>query len=79
MGSSSDFSTKIKPMFGDIEISILYPDHPEHLSTEHGRVVTYLEVAREKLCYFNAAQEEPNASLKRLQQTILDRAFRGEL
>lgn len=58
MGSSNNFSTKIKPKLGNIGVPILYPDHPEHLSTEQRRIVAYLEAVRENLHYLKATWGE---------------------
>ena len=46
---------------------------------EQGRIVDRLHQAREHIDELKAAQEETEARLKTLEQSILDKAFRGEL
>ncbi|ACY49754.1 restriction endonuclease subunit S [Rhodothermus marinus] len=47
--------------------------------SEQRRIVAHLEAVQEKIRALKAAQEETDEELKRLEQAILDRAFRGEL
>jgi type I restriction enzyme S subunit len=46
---------------------------------EQGRIVDRLHQAREHIDELKAAQEETEARLKTLEQSILDKAFRGKL
>ena len=46
---------------------------------EQRRIVAHLEAVQEKIRALRAAQGETDEELKRLEQAILDRAFRGEL
>jgi type I restriction enzyme S subunit len=46
---------------------------------EQRRIVAHLEGVREKIRALRAAQAETDEELKRLEQSILDKAFRGEL
>jgi type I restriction enzyme, S subunit len=48
------------------------------LSEQH-RIVTYLDSVRQQAAALKRAQEDTEAELRRLEQAILDRAFRGEL
>jgi len=47
--------------------------------SEQRRIVAHLEAVQEKVRALKAAQEETDEELKRLEQAILDKAFRGEL
>jgi hypothetical protein len=47
--------------------------------TEQRRIVAHLEAVQEKLRALQAAQAETEEQLKHLEQSILDKAFRGEL
>lgn len=57
-------------------VTILIPLPPLE---EQRRIVAYLEAVQEKIRALKAAQEETDKELKRLEQAILDKAFRGEL
>jgi len=46
---------------------------------EQRRIVVHLEAVQEKLRALRAVQAETDEELKRLEQAILDKAFRGEL
>lgn len=46
---------------------------------EQRRIVAHLEAVQEKIRALKAAQAETEEELKRLEQAILDKAFRGEL
>ena len=46
---------------------------------EQQRIVAYLEAVQEKIKALKEAQVATEAELKRLEQAILERAFRGEL
>jgi len=46
---------------------------------EQERIVERLEALQEKLRALEAAQAQTDETLKRLEQAILERAFRGEL
>ncbi|RMH21470.1 MAG: hypothetical protein D6698_02750 [Gammaproteobacteria bacterium] len=46
---------------------------------EQRRIVAHLEAVQEKICALKAAQAETDEQLKRLELSILDKAFRGEL
>ncbi|MBX6764608.1 MAG: restriction endonuclease subunit S [Rubrobacteraceae bacterium] len=46
---------------------------------EQRRIVAHLEAVQEKIRALQAAQTETDEHLKRLEQSILDKAFRGEL
>jgi len=46
---------------------------------EQRRIVAHLEVAQEKIRALKEAQAETDEELKRLEQAVLDKAFRGEL
>ena len=43
------------------------------------RIVAYLEALQEKITALRTSQETIAEDLRRLEQSILDRAFRGEL
>ena len=47
--------------------------------SEQRRIVAYLEAVQEKIKALKEAQAATEAELKRLEQTILEKAFRGEL
>jgi type I restriction enzyme S subunit len=47
--------------------------------SEQRRIVAHLEVVQEKVRALKATQAETEEELKRLEQSILDKAFRGEL
>ncbi len=47
--------------------------------SEQRRIVVYLEAVQVKIKALKEAQASTNAELQRLEQAILDRAFRGEL
>mgnify|MGYP000426034555 CR=1 FL=1 len=47
--------------------------------SEQRRIVAYLEAVQEKIKALKEAQAATEAELKRLEQAILERAFRGEL
>ncbi|GIW90643.1 MAG: hypothetical protein KatS3mg109_1075 [Pirellulaceae bacterium] len=46
---------------------------------EQRRIVAHLEAVQEKIRALKAAQAETDEHIKRLEQSILDKAFRGEL
>jgi len=46
---------------------------------EQRRIVAHLEAVQERVQTLKKAQEETEASLKELERSILDKAFRGEL
>ncbi|MBX6361671.1 MAG: restriction endonuclease subunit S, partial [Acidobacterium ailaaui] len=46
---------------------------------EQRRIVAHLEAVQEKIGALKAAQAETDEHFKRLEQSILDKAFRGEL
>jgi len=46
---------------------------------EQKRIVVYLQEVQEKIKALKVAQEQTEEQLKRLEQAILDKAFRGEL
>ncbi len=46
---------------------------------EQRRVVAHLDAVREKVSALKAAQEETEERLRELEQSILDKAFRGEV
>ncbi|WP_161939445.1 restriction endonuclease subunit S [Thermosulfurimonas dismutans] len=46
---------------------------------EQRRIVAYLEAVQEKIRAFKEVQTKTEAELKRLEQSILDKAFRGKL
>lgn len=46
---------------------------------EQRRIVAHLEAVQDKICALKTAQAETDEELKRLEQAILDKAFRGEL
>ncbi|ADG07596.1 restriction endonuclease S subunits [Kyrpidia tusciae DSM 2912] len=46
---------------------------------EQGRIVAHLEAVQEKIRAFKSAQSETDQELRRLEQSMLDKAFRGEL
>jgi len=46
---------------------------------EQRRIVAHLEAVQEKIRALRVAQAQTDEELKRLEQTILDKAFRGEL
>ena len=46
---------------------------------EQRRIVAHLEAVQEKIRALKASQAETKENLKRLEQSILDKAFRGEL
>jgi len=46
---------------------------------EQRRIVAHLEAVQEKIRALRVAQVQTDEELKRLEQTILDKAFRGEL
>jgi type I restriction enzyme S subunit len=56
--------------------SILVP--PLSLPEQH-RVVSHLHLVQTQAAALKRAQEDTDAELRRLEQAILDRAFRGEL
>jgi len=47
--------------------------------SEQRRIVAHLEAVQEKLRALRAAQAETDEALRRLEQSILDKAFRGKL
>ena len=47
--------------------------------TEQQRLVAYLDSVQTQAAALKRAQEDTDAELRRLEQAILDRAFRGEL
>jgi len=47
--------------------------------SEQRRIVAHIEAVQEKLRGLKAVQEETEKELKQLEQSILDKAFRGEL
>jgi type I restriction enzyme S subunit len=47
--------------------------------SEQRCIVAHLEAVQEKVRALKAVQEETDEELKRLEQSILDKAFRGEL
>jgi type I restriction enzyme S subunit len=47
--------------------------------TEQQRLVAYLDSIQAQATALKHAQEDTDAELRRLEQAILDRAFRGEL
>lgn len=49
------------------------------LLDEQRRIVAHLEAVQEKIRALKAAQSKTDEDLKRLEQAILDKAFRGEL
>ncbi|WP_216639658.1 hypothetical protein [Thermus scotoductus] len=53
--------------------------HPPPPLAEQERIVERLEALQEKLRALEAAQAQTDETLKRLEQAILERAFRGEL
>jgi type I restriction enzyme S subunit len=57
-------------------ISLKIPLPPLH---EQRRIVAHLEAVQEKIHALKAAQAETEEEFKRLEQSILDKAFRGEL
>jgi type I restriction enzyme S subunit len=46
---------------------------------EQRRIVAHLQEVQEKTKALKEAQEQTEAELKRLEQAILEKAFRGEL
>ena len=46
---------------------------------EQRRIVAHLQEVQEKIKALKEAQEQTEAELKRLEQAILEKAFRGEL
>jgi type I restriction enzyme S subunit len=46
---------------------------------EHRRIVAYFQDVQEKIRALKEVQAQTEAELKRLEQAILDKAFRGEL
>jgi type I restriction enzyme S subunit len=56
--------------------SVLIPLPPLE---EQRRIVAHLQEVQEKIKALKEAQEQTEAELKRLEQAILEKAFRGEL
>jgi type I restriction enzyme S subunit len=54
------------------------PVPPCSLSEQH-RIVSHLHLVQTQVAALKRAQEDTDAELRRLEQAILDRAFRGEL
>jgi type I restriction enzyme S subunit len=52
---------------------------PSHSLPEQDRIVSYLDSVQTQATALKRAQEDTDAELRRLEQAILDRAFRGEL
>jgi type I restriction enzyme S subunit len=59
-----------------VVLSALVPLPP---LSEQRRIVAHLEAVQERLRALKAAQAETDEKLKQLEQSILDKAFRGEL
>jgi len=72
MGSGSTFNAITKK---ELE-ALLIPLPPLE---EQRRIVAYLQEVQEKIKALKEAQAETEAELKRLEQAILEKAFRGEL
>jgi len=60
----------------DVVLGALLPLPP---LGEQRRIVAYLDALQAKVKVLREAQEATEAELQRLEQAILDRAFRGEL
>lgn len=71
-GSGSTFNAITKRQLDNLEI-------PLPPLADQRRIVTHLEAVQEKVKALKEAQAAIDAELQRLEQAILDRAFRGEL
>ena len=71
VGTTTYPNIKKKPY---LEMPVPLPPLPEQR-----RIVAYLDQVQARVTALKKAQESTEAELHRLEQAILDRAFRGEL